>query len=61
MTTNFYTPQTNYLLHTIEVKDIEELHEVAHQILDEFNLKTILVTTINDSFTISLPPNLDTV
>jgi len=55
MTTNFYLPITNYLIHTQEVKTI-----------DEFNIKTVRVLTENDDFTINLPPdyyisNLDSV
>ena len=59
MTPHFYNPLTNYLLHSQSVQNIDELHEVAHQILDEYNLTTIKVVTENDEFTISKPPNLD--
>lgn len=57
MTTTFYLPLTNYLIHTQEVQTIDDLHNLAHQILDEFNLKTVRVITENDDFTINLPPN----
>ena len=61
MTATFYLPLTNYPIHTQEVKTIEQLHELAHEILKNYHLKTVNVKTENDSYTVNLPHNLDKV
>lgn len=61
MTATFYLPLTNYVIHTQEVKTIEQLHELAHEILKNYHLKTVNIKTENDYYTVNLPHNLDKV
>ena len=55
MTATFKLPLTKYVLHVQEVKTIDALHKVAHKVLEEFKLRSILVITENDNYTINKP------
>ena len=61
MTATFYLPNSETVIHTQEVKTIDQLHELAHKILSDYHLKTINIKTENDYYTVNLPHNLDKV
>ena len=53
----FIMPLTRYKLHEMEVENIEQVHEIAKDLLDEFQIDSIECSTKNYNCTINRPKN----